>query len=298
MDDSSVHEFVNGKTQRRVESSCGTLQTEGTSIDYIEIPIQQLPIYIEKRYGPLRPRDVPIRDGSSTRIATPDEIARMGAEDSIDPAPTLNLNWADLDQRVVLPAPARLNSTVLEPLPSQTFREPPPLIVNPLSNNLRYPDQVITYTGFRAMFSPLGLRLYNNSGVPGKRIRFAGSVLKSTGVVLRGEPLPLPRKTLDLLGRLPFPDSRRVDEPEVEIHEFSDRWEIEVDFGDIRPHEEMWLDRPLWFGAKTATTAILDGILLGDNLENGVPYRLDVQFTFQRRPMTFEDAKPFLDHGD
>ena len=246
----------------------------------------------------MRPRDVPIRDGSSTRIATPDEIARMGAEDSIDPAPTLNLNWADLDQRVVLPAPARLNSTVLEPLPSQTFLEPTPLFVNPLSNNLRYPGQVITYTAFRAMFSPLGLRLYNNSSVPGKRIRFAGSVLKSTGVILRGEPLPLPRKTLDVLGRLSFPDSRRVDEAEVKIREFGDRWEIGVDFGDIRPHEEMWLDRPLWFAAKTATTAILDGILLGDNLENGVPYQLEVQFTFQRRSMTFEDAEPFLDHGD
>ena len=298
LDDSSVHEFVNGKTQRRVEFFCGTLQTEGTSIDYIEIPIQQRPIYTEKQYGRLRPRDVPIRDGSSTRNATPDEVARMGAEGTIDPAPTLNLNWADLDQRVVLPAPARLNSTVLEPLPRQTFREPLPLTLNSLSNNLRYPDQVITYTAFRAMFSPLGFRLYNNSGVPGKRIRFAGSILKSTGAIVRGEPPPIPRRTLDILHDLSFPDSRRVDEAEVEIREFGDRWEIGVDFGDIRPHEEMWLDRPLWFGAKTATTAILDGILLGDNLENGVPYRLDVQFTFQRRPMTFEDAKPFLDHGD
>ena len=83
LDDAKLHQFVNGKTQRPVEFSYQVIPIEATTIGVIEIPVQERPTYLNKRYGKLREQVVTIRDGSSTRAATPDEIARMGAEEIV-----------------------------------------------------------------------------------------------------------------------------------------------------------------------------------------------------------------------
>lgn len=83
LDDAKLHQFVNGKTQRPVEFSYQVIPLEGTTIGVIEIPLQGRPTYLNKRYGKLREYEVPMRDGSSTRAATPDEIAKMGAEEVV-----------------------------------------------------------------------------------------------------------------------------------------------------------------------------------------------------------------------
>ena len=83
LDDASLHQFVNGKTQRPVEFSYQVISVEQTTIGAIEIPIQGRPTYLTKPFGKLREHEVLIRDGSSTRAATPEEIAKMGAEEVI-----------------------------------------------------------------------------------------------------------------------------------------------------------------------------------------------------------------------
>ena len=87
LDDAKLHQFVNGKTQRPVEFSYQEITIEGTTIGAIEIPLQERPTYLRRRYGKLSAHEVPIRDGSSTRAATPDEIAKMGAEQAIGSTP-------------------------------------------------------------------------------------------------------------------------------------------------------------------------------------------------------------------
>ena len=83
LDDASLHQFVNGKTQRPVEFSYQVISVEQTTIGAIEIPLQSRPMYLRKSFGKLREHEVLIRDGSSTRAATPEEIAKMGAEEVI-----------------------------------------------------------------------------------------------------------------------------------------------------------------------------------------------------------------------
>ena len=89
LDDASLHQFVNGKTQRPVEFNYQVFQIEGTTIGAIEIPLQKRPVYLKKRFDRLRALDVFMRDGSSTRTATLEEIAKMGAEEVISSTPTL-----------------------------------------------------------------------------------------------------------------------------------------------------------------------------------------------------------------
>ena len=84
LDDASLHQFVNGKTQRPVEFNYQVIQIEGTTVGAIEIPLQKRPIYLKGRFDGLAASEVFIRDGSSTRAATPEEVAQMGAEEVIN----------------------------------------------------------------------------------------------------------------------------------------------------------------------------------------------------------------------
>ena len=126
LDDARLHQFVNSKTQKPIEFSYQPFHTENVEIGIIEIPIQKRPFYLKKKFGKLNADIVYKRDGSSTAIATPDEVARMGAEQDFGGTPQLVLEWADIEKRVVLPSPHTVNSLFLDPqLPDDTFEKPP-----------------------------------------------------------------------------------------------------------------------------------------------------------------------------
>ena len=78
LDDANLHQFVNCKTNRPVVFSYFPFQVEGKEIGVLDIPIQNRPVYTLKGFGKVDSNTVYMRDGSSTRTASPDEIAAMG----------------------------------------------------------------------------------------------------------------------------------------------------------------------------------------------------------------------------
>ena len=80
IEDATLHEFVNSKTQRRVEFTYFPFSVDNFEIGVIEIPVQERPVYVKERFGRVRKGEVYIRDGSSTGVATPAEISAMSAE--------------------------------------------------------------------------------------------------------------------------------------------------------------------------------------------------------------------------
>ncbi len=80
LNDNDLQQFVNGKTQRPITFSYSAFDIEGKQIGVIHIPVQNRPLYLIKDFGKLTCNTVYIRRGSATAIATPDEIARMGAD--------------------------------------------------------------------------------------------------------------------------------------------------------------------------------------------------------------------------
>lgn len=81
VDDAHLQQLVNTKTNRPVEFGYHALTIDGQQIGIIRIPRQARPIYLRKPYGKLLAEKVYLRHGSSTSIATLEEIARMGADD-------------------------------------------------------------------------------------------------------------------------------------------------------------------------------------------------------------------------
>ena len=296
LDDAVLHQFVNVKTQRPVEFTYQVVNVEGTTIGVIEIPVQKRPIYLKGKFAGLLPQQVIIRDGSSTRPATPDEIAKMGEEEVIGGTPDLSLQWADLTDRTVLPSPHAIRAVVLEPLlPPGTFSDPRRRSAAwALHYNLDFSSEVIDYAARRAFLTSLGLRLQNRSSVVGKRIRFIGHIAKSAGIEIRDWIANPPSRT-GLLGRTDsVPELRDSNDIDLTVREFPNRWEIEVDFGDLRPRDEAWTTNSLFVGSTNPGIVSLKGDLRGDNLPEPVDCELQIQVEVDHRAMDAKDVAPYL----
>ncbi|AOO57155.1 helix-turn-helix domain-containing protein [Klebsiella pasteurii] len=79
IDDSRLQEFVNGKLETKLTFRYEEGLFDGKHIAVISIPKQQRPLYLKKDFGKLLKDTVYVRRGSSTGIASPREIALMGA---------------------------------------------------------------------------------------------------------------------------------------------------------------------------------------------------------------------------
>ena len=78
LDDASLHQFVSFKTNRPAAFSYFPFEVKGATIGVLSLPIQRRPVYLLSKYGKLDANVVYVRNGSSTKPATPDEIADMG----------------------------------------------------------------------------------------------------------------------------------------------------------------------------------------------------------------------------
>ena len=161
LDDAKLHQYVNSKTQQPIEFSYQPFRTENMEIGVIEIPIQERPIYLKRGFGIIKKNDVYKRDGSSTAIATPDEIVKMGAKQDSGGTPQLVLEWADIKRRVPLPSPHTVNTLSLNPqLSDDTFEKPHSIYSSPIDNahdNKNYSREIILYDlsdGFPQIFRP------------------------------------------------------------------------------------------------------------------------------------------------
>lgn len=76
--DNNLQQFVRSKTNRQVLFSYSAYRVDGKQIGVIRIPIQERPVYSTKDFGKVKKGVVYYRLGSSTSIATPEEIVRMG----------------------------------------------------------------------------------------------------------------------------------------------------------------------------------------------------------------------------
>lgn len=302
LDDAKLQQFVNSKTNRTVTFSYRTYPLKGKKIGVIEIPIQERPIYLTSNFGKLEKEKVYIRRGSSTTDANPDEIVGMGRSLSEAGPPKLSLEWADLKNRKVIPSPCELKTVLLDPkLPENTFdRNLPPGNydrIDPYSElfnyNHEYSREIIDYTYWTNFLGRLGFRLRNEGETAAKRVRFVGTVKRREGAVIK-----------DWEGRLTRPHRERkrsltngIDPkqlgngPESIVNNFEDHWEITVEFGNIRPHDDEWTKTPILVGEVNGGSIVIDGELRGDNISSPISCRLEASFAVECRPMEKADVQ-------
>ena len=306
LDDAKLQQFVSSKTNRPVTFAYRTFSIEGKSIGAIEIPVQDRPVYLTLNFGKLEKETVYIRRGSSTAIAAPDEIARMGLSSSEISPPELSLEWADLADRIILPSPCQLKAILLDPkLPDDTFSESGTgsgyQLLRSFSNP-NYSKEIINYTFSNHFLQTLGFRLRNESETVAKRVRFVGSVKNQTGIVIQDwEDRPKRPYRDTLLGLheniVPLSEQLRSN-PDPSVQAYKGYCEITIDFGDIRPHDEVWTTTPILVGAINGGAIVVDGELRGDNLPRPVPRELEARFEVTCKPMEHLDVLQCIEKVD
>ena len=296
LDDANLHQLINSKTQRPVEFSYFPFSYKGSDIGVIEIPVQDRFLYLTQDYGKLHENAVYIRDGSSTRTATPAEVIEL----STPKAPQLVLEWVEPDSGETLPSPCLVSSLSYDPLlPEDTFEQPQTLnkFLGLELFNSNYSQEIIAFASDKAFYKPLGMRLYNAGRQVALRVRYTGWMDKSGGACLQDRLARLPKMIRDPFNSLTsmyhynhVPMDRAYSGPDAYLYKFEDSSQITINFGDIRPGEYVYVGSLLWFGSRCSHIARLEGEFIGDNIPNPIDAALDIRFDVKRRPMTEEDV--------
>ena len=261
--DDDLHDFMNKLTNRPVQFSYSPHHIEGVEIGVIEIPVQARLFYLTNPYGKLQANAVYVRDGSSTRIATPDEIVEM----STPQPPSLVVDWVDPSKKEAISSPCTLHPLVLFPTlgADAIQRSPLPYQNTPGISTHRYnedyPADLIIYTYCRNAFSSLSLQIHNHGEVTGENVCFEGLIAKSDGLLVKDTQPDFPIEIYDLMSRF---HNRTYATPTTEIclSEETDYWVIQVEFGNVRPGERIVADDQLWFSSMHTMSATMTGKIL------------------------------------
>jgi hypothetical protein len=300
LEDASLQEFVNSKTNRRLHFSYRSLTIDTKQVAALHIPLQTRPFFLTKNYGRLRANAIYFRVGSSTGVANPDEIARMGQADIAAPEPELELQFIGSDG---------IQLTDGAVLTSRKIRTPedgaiPDYRHNhgiPGFTNANYNRDLTAYVRAWAPFVRIRLALANGgrgtAPDPKAVISIGGSDPAS---ILCGVPrwLPDPPEQTNphfLSGeRLPRP---AINEP-VTVTRSADGWRVQVDFGKVQPCQILTCGEPLLLGSTIDQELTLYSVIFDDKLSSPIEHRLLLRFTVEETVCRLHELERFREIVD
>lgn len=293
-DDAQLQQFVNSKTNRKVEFSYEVHPFEGKKIGVIKIPKQERPTYANKKFGKVEKDTVYYRLGSSTAIAKPEDIARMGRDSNQSPpTPSLFLQFADLETRIELESAIRLNSIAYEKalvrLPNANDKKKSMWeLVDPLEEvNRDYWRDKEEYVRLRALLKPVGLVIHNRSSSLAERVRveIVGSL--ADGITVMDESdlpyEPAYRRINIIPGIVRAIRPRRVEEPQTEVKHYGNQWSITVSFGNVQPKSLVWATDPFYIGSMNRDYLELEATIYADNLPEPQKTILSIKFAIEKK---------------
>lgn len=276
LNDAHLQQLVNTKTNRPVEFSYHALRINSKDIAAIIIPRQQRPLYLKKDFGKLRAHTVYLRHGSSTSIATPDEIARMGTPD----APTLDLQFADTTEHQLRGTHQAITSTVLHTPTTIPDTNTLAGLVNP-----NYHREVITRATFEHFTTPVCIGITNTSTVTAHDVRITLTLFDpkhDVTITLDTPPSP------ELFGGEHKPT--KPPKHQVTVEHSPTTWRITARLAKVQPHATQYLPEPLYVGATRSTTLRITATLHADNLPTPRTSILTIKVTKKQRTLTLQQA--------
>lgn len=295
LNDNDLQQFVNSKTNRPIFFRYMAYPFEGVQLGIIEIPVQQRPFYLTKSYGTLTKEVVYLRRGSSTAIASPAEIADMGAADAAPAvqAPLLEIEWGEPESRRLLGSTTRLDVEVLAPRLASHLVAPvsPQVLFGQGDPDAGYRRQLLDFAFEASLMRPLHVVVHNR-GQDAARAVTIQAVLPKAADVRLSEALPerpssLLHGSMPSLGRLRSPFRTAV--PDVDDH--ADHWSLKITFGAVLPGQTVWSDQPIYLGASVPQRITLPIRVLAENLPRPVECELSADVFTTTRPMELKDCK-------
>lgn len=306
LDDAPLQQFVNSKTQRPLTFLYCNVTVESKTVGVFHIPVQQRPFYLTKDYGKLKAGVVYLRRGTSTDVANPDEIARIGAIAAPDLGqPNVQLLFADPEQRAALPEVPILPSCTLilsgdHPIPDYSGQasNASKITASLLSMSMAHPynrdyyRELVRYIQLTEFFSPLYLALRNAGDVTAYDVRveliIPGSDSGISALDRYRFPSPPTREYSPLETYLRAPGEQRP-EFQIKVRTLGDKWLVETRADKVQPNTVHWIRDAFFLGAKKPTDVLIDAVVTADNISSPLCQVLRVKIAAERREVTLDN---------
>jgi len=292
LDDATIQQFVNSKTQRPVSFSYRLLELDQRLVGVIHIPIQSRPLYLMKDFGRLKSRVVYVRRGSATDQADPDEVSRMGSDAILATGaePRLSVDLGDARSGTLAGGVVSIVVLNLEipeegEIPDYKEAGKAAITLDYLTHaNRNFYRELAKYVRETEQVRGFNVAVENSGDVVANGVRVIFETEDSAGRVIfkRRKPAYPEAKQLGyLLPQVAIPHARG---PEIEIERAGAIWRIEIPIGKIQAKDRVWRRSRLYIGARESIDFTLHARVFADNLSSPMvgEVKVDVSSTTQR----------------
>jgi hypothetical protein len=297
-DDAALQQFINSKTNRKIIFSYNVYAFEEKKIGIIHIPIQERPAYANRDFGKVKKEFVYYRLGSSTAVAKPEEIAKMGKDSHLQlfpSRPLIGLQYANLSLRKNLGQDIILRCLAFE-APSSRM----PTFQKTTSNNIYsnfsmdsaverlnpdYWREYEKYVRTLALVHPIGFVLHNQSNFLAQNVHLeihGNSEENITIFDLDSVPDKPVKMDMDKLSR--SIKSIHAQKIQTKIKFYDSQWTISVDVGNVQPQQKIWTKEPFFVGCKSSASLKMEVLIYADNLPEPHKEDLAIQFEVREAP--------------
>jgi hypothetical protein len=300
IDDAKLQQFVNSKTQRPVHFAAFAAKLDGLDVFVVQIPPQERPIYLTKNYGKLEKNTVYIRRSSSTDIASPDEVARMGLAVSQEGAavPLLDVQFYDQRDIKALGYSVELTSLDLtvpddQQLPDygiQRLQLGPNLYTTmPIvgRNNDFYRDAA-RHLKTSMETSRIDFVVSNEGSVVATDVRLEITLDDPSGTIILRDAANLPSEpSPDLLNRHPKFRGLNAD---ITVQQSRQKWIVSADLGKIQPKGSAYTSSGLFIGSKAPSDIPMVVKVYADNLPSPKTCTLSVKVETRHKTLSVDEV--------
>jgi schlafen family protein len=297
LDDAHLQQFVNSKVQRPITFSYTAMDYDGIPIAVLHIPQQKRPLHAVIDFGKVKRNIVYVRRGSATDVASPDEIAAMGADHTAAHTvePILEFSVFDRATGQALATTLALKSLALDApqpqmIPDYLGRDDS-LGLSQLHVNRDYYRRLVRFTCARTLHQPVSLTVTNVGEVTAHDVRVVLEVSDTDGVLsfLEKADIPDPPSTqVEFVARSFARSSARSF---INVERVSDVWRIECRFGKIQPQGSVRLPDDLYAGSIISKDLSVDTQIFADNLSRPLKGQLHCRFEVEQRAVSLDDVK-------
>lgn len=303
LDDASIQQFVNSKTNRPIEFAYEVVQYEGKSIGVIHIPLQNRPFFLTKQLGSIRAGEVWYRLGSSNAIASPDIIVRMastqnGVEASKEPRIELDVCDPKYEQSLQNTVFTRTSYGIadIDELPDYV----PERVTNPfgiavpMSGNVNrnYWRELAEYIWMRSLGIPFIWHVKNSGVVAARNITITLTQQDNPDLLIRDDAPDEPYARDAIINA-----ALKIRSIHYE-HEYvckGEKWRITSKLGDLQSGTEQWGGDPLYLYAGKSGEYVLNAKVSADNMSVPMMCKFPITVEVKKEPpLTVDDIETIL----
>ncbi|WP_321394633.1 ATP-binding protein [uncultured Desulfuromusa sp.] len=300
IDDAQLQQFVNQKVQRPINFSYHSIDFENKNIAVIKIGPQERPIYLKNNYGRLKKDTIYIKRGSSTDIASPDEISKMGsaAAEPYSREPNLIFGFADLKNRKTLGNEIEAETKIINITDESSIPDYGTsgsgiyaTLLSDYSKNKDYYRELAEFAKQQNYFYPLSFSLYNESNIVSSGINIELFIKNNDNILTIYEEKDLQDlpSSDGLFLRNNINTIIKSSQSTTSLKRVGSDYHAEFFIEKAQPKQTIFYEDYLYVGSTDSTKVKIDFTIYSDNLSNPLTGELQLNLNTETKSISYRN---------